>query len=409
MTRINILAFKILFLSSVVHAEVAFAPSGSVPVFRLSMNSLASVRSGVLDCLVPSALLYKFRQLFQKGAQQETEIKKEANRREKGVDIILKREKSYVELRDERDRRIKELKEKIFNTNSGSILQKNELSKQEIWQELYDLQTKPLVAESENDDQLVSVVASDLNPDILEQPVKIGSWFSPQGWVAPVVGVESTEPVGDVPEDFNCPITSEVMQEPVIAADGFSYERVAIQRWIDQNRAGGRVNSPKTNVPLAHLNLTPNLTLRNMIRDSRIRRIKASEAASASASSEPVCVRTLACAAVKPDQDIELKDVTGLEWELTRRETRKMSFQQALDYAVSRAAEGWRLPTIWELYTLYRQKNVLGDGLDSDWFWSDTPFFRRQDLIWNLNFVDGNLNYYGHYNGHHVLLVRSNF
>ena len=34
---------------------------------------------------------------------------------------------------------------------------------------------------------------------------------------------------GDPPDDFHCPITLAVMTDPVIASDGFSYERAAIQ------------------------------------------------------------------------------------------------------------------------------------------------------------------------------------
>lgn len=63
-------------------------------------------------------------------------------------------------------------------------------------------------------------------------------------------------------EQFACPITQEVMSDPVIAADGFSYEREAIQYWFDS----GNRTSPMTNMPLSNLRLTSNQTLRNLIR-----------------------------------------------------------------------------------------------------------------------------------------------
>ncbi|XP_048885511.1 WD repeat, SAM and U-box domain-containing protein 1-like isoform X2 [Brienomyrus brachyistius] len=61
-----------------------------------------------------------------------------------------------------------------------------------------------------------------------------------------------------VPDEFLCPITREIMTDPVIAADGFSYEKDAIEGWISsRNRS-----SPMTNLPLQTTVLTPNRTLK---------------------------------------------------------------------------------------------------------------------------------------------------
>ena len=51
----------------------------------------------------------------------------------------------------------------------------------------------------------------------------------------------------------------EVMQDPVVLADGHSYERAAIQQWLD----AGRSTSPMTNLRLTHRELTPNYSLRS--------------------------------------------------------------------------------------------------------------------------------------------------
>lgn len=69
-------------------------------------------------------------------------------------------------------------------------------------------------------------------------------------------------PVSDgIPDEFLCPITHEVMKDPVIAADGYSYEREAIDSWIKtKNRS-----SPMTNLPLQTTLLTPNRTLKMAI------------------------------------------------------------------------------------------------------------------------------------------------
>lgn len=53
----------------------------------------------------------------------------------------------------------------------------------------------------------------------------------------------------------------EVMCDPQIAADGFTYEAEAIRRWLDS----GHDTSPMTNLKLKHCNLTPNRALHSAI------------------------------------------------------------------------------------------------------------------------------------------------
>lgn len=57
------------------------------------------------------------------------------------------------------------------------------------------------------------------------------------------------------------------MQDPVVAADGYSYERVAIQGWLAHH-----TSSPLTNLPLPHKQLTPNRTLLSTIKEWRVGR-----------------------------------------------------------------------------------------------------------------------------------------
>ncbi|XP_037767986.1 WD repeat, SAM and U-box domain-containing protein 1 isoform X1 [Chelonia mydas] len=64
-----------------------------------------------------------------------------------------------------------------------------------------------------------------------------------------------------IPDEFLCPITRELMKEPVIAADGYSYEKEAMENWISTKRR----SSPMTNLPLQSLILTPNRTLKMAI------------------------------------------------------------------------------------------------------------------------------------------------
>jgi hypothetical protein len=66
--------------------------------------------------------------------------------------------------------------------------------------------------------------------------------------------------------DTKCPITTSAMQDPVVAGDGHSYERSAIEHWFAQQiQRGLHPTSPNTNLPLASLDLCPNHTLRKLI------------------------------------------------------------------------------------------------------------------------------------------------
>ena len=46
------------------------------------------------------------------------------------------------------------------------------------------------------------------------------------------------------------------MDEPCVAADGYTYDREAIEKWLERND-----KSPMTNLPLSNKNLLPNYTL----------------------------------------------------------------------------------------------------------------------------------------------------
>ncbi|KAL9848369.1 WD repeat, SAM and U-box domain-containing protein 1 isoform 2-T2 [Geothlypis trichas] len=72
--------------------------------------------------------------------------------------------------------------------------------------------------------------------------------------------LRKTTSSASVPDEFLCPITRELMKDPVIATDGYSYEREAMENWISNRRS-----SPMTNLPLHSLMLTPNRTLKMAI------------------------------------------------------------------------------------------------------------------------------------------------
>jgi hypothetical protein len=69
---------------------------------------------------------------------------------------------------------------------------------------------------------------------------------------------------GAIPHSFLCPITCDMMDRPVVAADGHSYELEAIKQWLESH-----TTSPLTNAALHTTVLIPNVALRSAIEEWR--------------------------------------------------------------------------------------------------------------------------------------------
>ncbi|WZY84599.1 hypothetical protein YC2023_030983 [Brassica napus] len=65
----------------------------------------------------------------------------------------------------------------------------------------------------------------------------------------------------NIPADFWCPITLELMRDPVVVFTGQTYDRESIDLWIKS----GHTTCPKTGQVLKHTNLIPNSALKNLI------------------------------------------------------------------------------------------------------------------------------------------------
>ncbi len=64
----------------------------------------------------------------------------------------------------------------------------------------------------------------------------------------------------EFPMEWYCPITQELMRDPVIADDGFTYERKAIQEWFAKSPI-----SPLTGAKMGSLKIIPNIALKQTI------------------------------------------------------------------------------------------------------------------------------------------------
>ncbi|CAJ1930162.1 unnamed protein product [Sphenostylis stenocarpa] len=63
------------------------------------------------------------------------------------------------------------------------------------------------------------------------------------------------------PEQYKCPISSRLMYDPVIIDSGVTYERMWIKKWFDE----GNDICPQTRKKLVHMELTPNMAMKELI------------------------------------------------------------------------------------------------------------------------------------------------
>ncbi|KAB1223754.1 U-box domain-containing protein 3 [Morella rubra] len=122
-------------------------------------------------------------------------------------------------------------------------------SHQELLKECISVEKEIINAQVNKDkgelDQLYQI--ANLVSHIRDHMVKMGQFEATTGVV--------------VPSYFRCPLSSELMLDPVILASGQTYERSSIQKWLDH----GLAICPKTRQTLTHTNIIPNYTVKAMI------------------------------------------------------------------------------------------------------------------------------------------------
>ena len=89
--------------------------------------------------------------------------------------------------------------------------------------------------------------------------------------------------IADASEAFTCPIKGELFVDPVMASDGFTYERDAIWKWFQKHST-----SPMTNEPLTCLRLVTNHNLKQMM--SPLRKVRSRRSRSESPPRSPAMV-----------------------------------------------------------------------------------------------------------------------
>ncbi|XP_042484725.1 U-box domain-containing protein 17-like [Macadamia integrifolia] len=76
-----------------------------------------------------------------------------------------------------------------------------------------------------------------------------------------LISLDNGEANVSIPKDFVCPISLDLMRDPVIISTGQTYERSSIAQWMVE----GHRTCPKTGQMLDHTRLVPNRALRSLI------------------------------------------------------------------------------------------------------------------------------------------------
>ncbi|BAT74683.1 hypothetical protein VIGAN_01240100, partial [Vigna angularis var. angularis] len=68
------------------------------------------------------------------------------------------------------------------------------------------------------------------------------------------------------PKDFRCPISLELMTDPVTVSTGQTYDRTSIQKWLKARNT----TCPKTGEKLTNPELVPNRAILGVVPDAEV-------------------------------------------------------------------------------------------------------------------------------------------
>lgn len=127
------------------------------------------------------------------------------------------------------------------------------------------------------------------------------------------------------PETFLCPISREIMQDPVIASDNHTYERDNIEAWFARSD-----NSPMTGVQLSDKSLRDNIALRQSI--EQFQQLASVQSRQQSSSHESSAQASTSTALVPADQVGHNNEVlTRLMDHIEEQDRRQRRIETSLD------------------------------------------------------------------------------
>ncbi|CAN1847366.1 U-box domain-containing protein 17 [Linum perenne] len=94
-----------------------------------------------------------------------------------------------------------------------------------------------------------------------DEELQIGRRKMKQRRMRGLITQEIADTFATIPKDFCCPISLDLMRDPVIISTGQTYDRSSISRWMEE----GHCSCPKTGQMLSNTRLVSNKALRNLI------------------------------------------------------------------------------------------------------------------------------------------------
>ncbi|KAJ6357526.1 hypothetical protein OIU78_005386 [Salix suchowensis] len=101
-----------------------------------------------------------------------------------------------------------------------------------------------------------SVIFIDRDKEEIKKPFKQRSANRNQD-----VSSSSRSVLSNIPDEFRCPISLDLMKDPVIVSSGHTYDRNSIAEWINS----GHQTCPKSGQRLIHMALIPNYALKSLV------------------------------------------------------------------------------------------------------------------------------------------------
>ncbi|KAG6385796.1 hypothetical protein SASPL_154677 [Salvia splendens] len=176
-----------------------------------------------------------------------------------------------------------------------------------------------------------------------------------------------------IPTHFRCPISLELMKDPVSLSTGVTYDRESIDRWLDT----GNTTCPVTNQVLRNSDQIPNHALRKMIQDwcvdnksHGVERIPTPRVPITSYEASDVCSRIVAASRGRHDMKCQelLTKINNIakESDRNRRCLVKNGIGAALGEAFARFSKQENLNMLREIMSALTWSFPLGEGGVSD-------------------------------------------
>ena len=207
----------------------------------------------------------------------------------RGLELWLEQVQGLMELTDKRTERIQselaERKERAAMRHRQAVSEEEQALEQTILRHQQTIQNLEIQAQREralieeaSDAIRVALASWKSNAtSVMEQTERRVQALYQETNLAPKTTPEPREVAEDskqapYPADLVCPLSKQLMEDPVVAADGHTYERQKIQEWFGANSSDEATKSPVTGEPLAHTHLIPNLAIRKQCQQQQQQR-----------------------------------------------------------------------------------------------------------------------------------------